>query len=81
MLKNSNQEQAVGLLVNIDVDDLSKAMDFYRKAAGLRVDRRFGSLGVEMLGAISAIYLLGNGTIAQCRRPASLSTTLDASAS
>ena len=48
----------MGLLVNIDVDDLSKAMDFYRKAAGLRVGRRFGSLGVEMLGATSAIYLL-----------------------
>ena len=46
------------LLVNIDVDDLPKAMDFYRKAAGLRVGRRFGSLGVEMLGATSAIYLL-----------------------
>jgi len=35
------------LLVNIDVDDLSKAVAFYRKAARLRVGRRFGSLGVE----------------------------------
>ena len=46
------------LLVNIDVDDLSKAIAFYRKAARLRVGRRFGSLGVEMLGISSAIYLL-----------------------
>jgi len=46
------------MLVNIDVDDLSKAIDFYRKAVGLQVGRRFGSLGVEMLGTTSAIYLL-----------------------
>jgi catechol 2,3-dioxygenase-like lactoylglutathione lyase family enzyme len=46
------------LLVNIDVDDLSKAIAFYQEAAGLRLGRRFGSLGVEMLGASSAIYLL-----------------------
>ena len=46
------------LLVNIDVDDLTKAIAFYQEAAGLRVGRRFGSLGVEMLGASSAIYLL-----------------------
>jgi predicted enzyme related to lactoylglutathione lyase len=42
------------LLVNIDVDDLSKAIAFYQEAAGLRL----GSLGVEMLGTSSAIYLL-----------------------
>ena len=35
------------LLVNIDVDDLSKAIAFYQQAAGLRLVRRFGSLGVE----------------------------------
>jgi predicted enzyme related to lactoylglutathione lyase len=58
MSKNSNQEQAVDLLVNIDVDDLSKAIDFYRKGVGLRVGRHFGALGVEMLGTTSAIYLL-----------------------
>jgi predicted enzyme related to lactoylglutathione lyase len=58
MSKNSHQEWAVDLLVNVDVDDLSKAINFYRKAVGLRVGRRFGSLGVEMLGATSAIYLL-----------------------
>jgi predicted enzyme related to lactoylglutathione lyase len=45
-------------LVNIDVDDLSKGTAFYQQAAGLRLGRRFGSLGVEMLGTSSAIYLL-----------------------
>jgi predicted enzyme related to lactoylglutathione lyase len=46
------------LLVNIDVDDLSKAIAFYQEAAGLRLGRRIGLLGVEMLGASSAVYLL-----------------------
>ena len=46
------------LLVNIDVDDLAKAVDFYERALGLRVGRRFGALGVEMLGATAVIYLL-----------------------
>src|ERR1700722_11869896 len=47
------------LLVNIDVDDLPKAIAFYEQTAGLRPGRRFGALGVEMLGASSAVYLLG----------------------
>ena len=46
------------LLVNIDVDDLSKAIAFYERAIGLQIGRRFGSFGVEMLGASSAVYLL-----------------------
>ena len=46
------------LLVNIDVDDLPKAIAFYEQAAGLRPARRFGALGVEMLGASSPVYLL-----------------------
>ncbi len=46
------------LLVNIDVDDLPKAIAFYEQAAGLRPGRSFGALGVEMLGASSAVYLL-----------------------
>jgi predicted enzyme related to lactoylglutathione lyase len=46
------------LMVNIDVDDLAKAIAFYQQAAGLCVGRRFGALGVEMLGASSAMYLL-----------------------
>jgi predicted enzyme related to lactoylglutathione lyase len=47
-----------GLLVNIDVDELDRAVAFYAAALGLRPARRFGELGVEMLGAPCAIYLL-----------------------
>ena len=46
------------LLVNIDVDDLEKAVEFYREALGLQVGRRFGEMGVEMLGGSSAVFLL-----------------------
>jgi predicted enzyme related to lactoylglutathione lyase len=46
------------LLVNIDVDDLAAATRFYCESFGLRVGRRFGAGGVELLGAPSAIYLL-----------------------
>ena len=47
-----------GLLVNIDVDDVDKAVTFYRDALGLTVGRRFGSDFVEMLGSTAPIYLL-----------------------
>jgi predicted enzyme related to lactoylglutathione lyase len=46
------------LLVNIDVDDLERAVAFYGRAFGLRVGRRFGSDAVEMLGAAAPIHLL-----------------------
>jgi len=46
------------MLVNIVVDDLSKAIVRYQRAAGFQIGRRFGSLGVEMLGASSPVYLL-----------------------
>ena len=46
------------VLVNIDVDDLGRAEDFYRSALDLQVGRRFGKSAVEMLGASSALYLL-----------------------
>jgi predicted enzyme related to lactoylglutathione lyase len=49
---------AIGLLVNIDVDDLDRAVAFYAEAVGLRPARRFGALGVEMLGAPCPAYLL-----------------------
>jgi lactoylglutathione lyase len=48
----------IALLVNIDVDDLAAATRFYTEALGLRVGRRFGAAGVELLGASSPIYLL-----------------------
>jgi predicted enzyme related to lactoylglutathione lyase len=46
------------VLINIDVDDLAKAVAFYSQAFGLRVGRRFGEGGVEMLGAETPVYLL-----------------------
>lgn len=46
------------LLVNVDVNDLEKAVRFYSAAFGLRVGRRFGAFGVEMLGSSAPIYLL-----------------------
>ena len=55
------------LLVNIDVDDLEKAVYFYGNAFGLRVGRRFGDFGAEMLGSSAPIYLL----IKQAGTPAS----------
>ena len=46
------------LLVNLDVDDLDKAVRFYTSALGLKVGRRFGIFGIEMLGRSVPIYLL-----------------------
>lgn len=46
------------LLVNIDVDDLGRAIGFYTAAFGLEVGRRFSSSGVELVGSTTPIYLL-----------------------
>ena len=46
------------LLINIDVDDLDRAVRFYGAAFGLKVGRRFGDSGLELLGGSSPIYLL-----------------------
>jgi catechol 2,3-dioxygenase-like lactoylglutathione lyase family enzyme len=46
------------ILINVDVDDLNKATHFYESAFGLKVGRRFGADGVEMLGSSVPIYLL-----------------------
>jgi predicted enzyme related to lactoylglutathione lyase len=48
----------VNFLVNIDVDDLEKAVTFYVRGLGLKPGRRLGAQAREMLGASSAIYLL-----------------------
>lgn len=48
----------MSLLVNIDVDDLEKAVCFYRDALGLVPARRLGEGIVEMVGLSSPIYLL-----------------------
>ena len=45
-------------LVNIDVSNLEAATLFYGAAFGLEVGRRFGAIGVEMLGGPAPFYLL-----------------------
>jgi len=44
----------------IDVSDLDRAVDFYTRALGLKVGRRFDSAWVELIGASSALDLLAN---------------------
>jgi catechol 2,3-dioxygenase-like lactoylglutathione lyase family enzyme len=56
----------MNILVNLDVDDLEKAIRFYSSAFGLKVGRRFGNFGVEMLGTSTPIYLLAKSP---ARRP------------
>jgi predicted enzyme related to lactoylglutathione lyase len=47
------------VLVNVDVDDIERAIEFYRAAFGFRLGRRlFDGSVAEMLGASSMIYLL-----------------------
>lgn len=45
-------------LVNLDVDDLERGIDFYTQAFDLTVGRRFGDDGVELIGGPAPIYLL-----------------------
>ena len=45
-------------LINIDVDDLDKAVAFYTVAFGLQLGRRLGGEAVELLGAEAPFYLL-----------------------
>jgi predicted enzyme related to lactoylglutathione lyase len=46
------------ILLNVDVDDLDKATRFYKRAFELRVGRRLGNDGIEMLGSSAPICLL-----------------------
>ena len=59
------------ILLNIDVDDLPRAVRFYEAALDLRPGRRFGDQGVEMVGGSSPIYLLARpaGTPASSAAP------------
>ena len=56
------------LLVNIDVDDLDRAVQFYKSAFDLKVGRRFGADGVELLGGSTPIYLLLKAAGSQASR-------------
>ena len=56
----------IALRACIDVDDLDKAIAFYRDALGLTPGRRLGADWVEMLGAQSPIDLLANPAGSAC---------------
>ena len=36
------------ILINIDVEDLGRAVAFYTKLLGMKVGRRFGAFGIEL---------------------------------
>jgi uncharacterized glyoxalase superfamily protein PhnB len=46
------------MLVNIDVNDIGRAIAFYTKAFGLTVTRRLGAEGAELSGWPVHVYLL-----------------------
>ncbi len=46
------------ILLNLDVDDIERAVVFYTQAFELRVGRRFDNAFVELLGAEAPMYLL-----------------------
>jgi predicted enzyme related to lactoylglutathione lyase len=46
------------VLINLDVDDIERAVAFYTAALELQVGRRFDGGFVELLGAEAPIYLL-----------------------
>jgi predicted enzyme related to lactoylglutathione lyase len=46
------------LIVNVDIPELEPAVRFYTAAFELRVGRRFGGGGIELLGAEVAVCLL-----------------------
>jgi len=47
-----------GILINIDVDDLERAIAFYTALLALKVGRRFGDVVVELVGGAVPLYLL-----------------------
>ncbi len=57
-MRASSEPSPPGLLVNIDVDDIDKAIRFYCAAFGLTPGRRLGAEVAELLGSSSPIYLL-----------------------
>lgn len=46
------------ILVNIDVPDIPRAVEFYTKGLALEVGRRFDDTFIELVGAGAFIYLL-----------------------
>jgi len=52
----------VEILINIDVENAHAAERFYCAAFELKPGRRFGDVGVELIGGTSKIYLLAKDT-------------------
>jgi len=50
------------ILLNLDVDDVERAIAFYTQALELRVGRRFDDGFVELLGTEAPLYLLLKAT-------------------
>ena len=46
------------ILINIDVDDLDRAVAFYTSLLELKVGRSFGASGIELVGGSAPLYLL-----------------------
>jgi predicted enzyme related to lactoylglutathione lyase len=46
------------ILINIDVDDLDRAVAFYASVLERKVGRSFGAAGVELVGGSAPLYLL-----------------------
>jgi len=46
------------ILINIDVDDLDRAVAFYASLLELKIGRRFGASGIELVGGSAPLYLL-----------------------
>jgi predicted enzyme related to lactoylglutathione lyase len=57
-MRSAHARFVIQLLVNLDVDDMERAVEFYTNGLGLEVGRRFDAGFVELLGAQAAIYLL-----------------------
>ena len=53
-------------VINIDVPDLPRAIDFYCRALGLHHARTLDGVVAELLGASSVIYLLQNEPGSPC---------------
>jgi catechol 2,3-dioxygenase-like lactoylglutathione lyase family enzyme len=54
----SESAASPGLLINLDVDDIEKAVRFYTEGLSLQVGRRFDGGFVELLHGSLALYLL-----------------------
>jgi predicted enzyme related to lactoylglutathione lyase len=65
------------VLINVDVDDLESAVRFYTAAFDLKVGRRFGTAGVELLGSSAPLYLLAKEAGTAATRTASLARSYE----